>query len=183
MPQPPTLLAEAQARAEADHRRRLAELKELAPLLAQGQVLVRQGRRGRDAGGLTVNQKATPNTAKGEIPPSAIATDVGTFIGELEAGLFESQLSVALSETAAAVVDHESKKGAKVTITLDFEHIAGTSQVRIGHAVKFERPTRFGKRAESCKGASVMHVGKRGRLSVTQPEIDGMQGRQATLDP
>lgn len=131
-----------------------------------------------------MNQKTTPShPTKGDIAPSAVATDVGSFVGELEAGLFESQLSVALSETAAAVVDHEAKKGAKVTVTFEFEHIAGTQQVRIGHAVKFERPTRFGKRTETCKGASVMHVGKRGRLSVTQPEIDGMQGRQASLDP
>lgn len=129
-----------------------------------------------------MNQKTNTSAAKGEIPPSAMATDVGTFIGELEAGMFESQLSVAVSETAAAVVDHEAKKGARVTITLDFEHIAGTQQVRIAHVVKFARPTRFGKRQEECKGASVMHVGKRGRLTVTQPEIEGMQGRQASLD-
>lgn len=121
--------------------------------------------------------------SKGDIPPSKIATDVPTFIEELEAGMFESQLSAALSETAAAVVDREAKKGAKVTITFDFEHITGTQQVRIAHTVKFQRPTRFGQRAETCKGASVMHVGKNGRLTVTQPEVPGMQGRQASLEP
>ena len=128
-----------------------------------------------------MNTKAKPST--GEIPPQAIATDVSSFIAELEAGLLESQLSVALSETAAACVEHEAKKGAKVTVTFDFEYLPGTQQVRIEHGVKFIRPTRFGKRAEDCKGASVMHVGKRGRLTVTQPEIAGMQGKQATLDP
>lgn len=130
-----------------------------------------------------MSTKPTTNPAMGEIPPSAIATDVPSFIGELEAGLFESQLSVALSETAAAVVDHQAKKGARVTVTFDFENIEGTQQVRIGHVVKFARPTRFGKRSEECKGASVMHVGKNGRLTVTQPQLSGMPGRQATLDP
>lgn len=125
---------------------------------------------------------STTKPSAADIPPSAVATDVDAFIGELEAGLFASQLSVALSETAAAVVDHESKKGGKVVITFDFEHIDGTQQVRIGHAVKFTRPTRFGKRSEECKGASVMHVGKRGSLTVTQPEIAGMPKRQASLD-
>lgn len=119
-----------------------------------------------------------------DIPPSAQATDVDAFIGELEAGLFASQLSAALSETAASVVDHEAKKkGGSVSITFDFEHIAGTQQVRIGHTVKFTRPTRFGKRSETCSGASVMHVGKRGKLTVTQPELGGVPPRQASLEP
>ncbi len=39
MPQLATLLAEAQAEADAQHRRRLAELKELAPLLAHFEPL------------------------------------------------------------------------------------------------------------------------------------------------
>lgn len=128
---------------------------------------------------MTTDTKPT----KGEIPQSAIATDVPSFLAELEAGLLESQLSVALSETAASCVEHEAKKGASVNVKFDFEYIPGTSQVRIVHSVKFTRPTRFGKRAEDCKGASVMHVGKRGRLTATQPELGGMQGRQASIDP
>ncbi len=47
---------------------------------------------------------------------TAAATDVGEFWTDLDGGTFEHMLSVALSQTAAAVVDHE-KKG-KVTITL-----------------------------------------------------------------
>lgn len=125
----------------------------------------------------------TDKPSKADIPPSAAATNIPEFIGDLEAGLVENQLSMAVSETAAAVVDHEKKKkGGKVVLTLEFEHIEGTQQCRIAHQIKYERPTRFGKKGEICSGASVMHVGKRGKLTVTQPEFEEVPPRQAQLD-
>ncbi len=49
---------------------------------------------------------------------TAAATDVAEFIGELDGGQFERMASIAMSETAAAVVDSERK--GKVTIILQF---------------------------------------------------------------
>lgn len=49
---------------------------------------------------------------------TAAATDVAEFITDLDGGQFERLLSIALSQTAAAVVDHD-KKGA-VTINVEF---------------------------------------------------------------
>lgn len=97
------------------------------------------------------------------------ATDVPEFFGELDGGQFEHMTSVALSEVAAAVVDRE-KKG-EVTITMKFEHIKGTPQVRIEHTTKFTRPTMSGKRSEEAKGTTVMHVGRFGKLSITQASL------------
>lgn len=97
------------------------------------------------------------------------ATDVGEFITDLDGGQFDRMLSIALSEVAAAVVDHE-KKG-EVTVKLKFEGIKGTHQVRCAHTVEFKKPTRLGKAIEQADGATVLHVGKQGRLSLTQPDL------------
>jgi hypothetical protein len=86
------------------------------------------------------------------------ATDVSEFVTDIDGGQFEHMLSIALSEVAAAVVDRE-KKG-QVEIKLEFERIAGTHQVRIGHTLKFTKPTTTGKVSEHATGASVLHVGK-----------------------
>jgi len=100
---------------------------------------------------------------------TAAATDVGEFWTDLDGGTFEHMLSVALSQTAAAVVDHE-KRG-KVTITLDLERIPGTHQVRIGHTLKYTKPTSLGKTADEAIGATVLHVGKYGALSLAQGSL------------
>lgn len=108
------------------------------------------------------------------------ATDVGEFISDLDGGQLEHMLSVALSETAAAVVDRE-KKG-KVKLELTLEHIKGTHQVRIEHKVVFERPTMTGAVREESTGASVLHVGKRGALSLAQPKLfDDNQAAQSRI--
>lgn len=113
--------------------------------------------------------------------PSGAATDVGEFLTDLDAGQFDAMLSVALSKTAAAVVDKEKKKG-KVTITLDFEAIKGTHQVRVAHTVKYIAPTMSGKSSEEAGGATVLHVGRNGRLSLAQPELFGEESRQTRID-
>lgn len=108
---------------------------------------------------------------------SAAATDVSEFVTDLDGGQFDRMLSIALSKTAAAVIDRE-KKG-KVSITLDFEHIKGTHQVRIAHVVKYQHPTMSGKTAEEANGATVLHVGRYGALSLAQPSLlekDRQQG-------
>lgn len=102
--------------------------------------------------------------------PRDAATDVGELITDLDAGQFDAALSVALSQVAAAVVDHRDRKG-KVRVDMLFEHIAGTSQVRLEHTVRFERPTIQGKASEETTGATVLHVSKGGRLSLSQPDL------------
>ena len=97
------------------------------------------------------------------------ATDVPEFFSELDGGQFERMASIALSEVSSAVVDRE-KKG-EVSITLKFEHIKGTNQVRIEHVTKFKKPTMAGSASEEAKGATVMHVGRFGKLSLAQPSL------------
>lgn len=99
------------------------------------------------------------------------ATDVQELISDLDSGVFERVLSVALSQVGSAVTTHE-KKGS-VTLTMDFEHIKGTSQVRMGHTLSFKKPTGSGSSSEVTKGATVLHVGRFGALSLTQPSLIG----------
>lgn len=103
------------------------------------------------------------------------ATDVAEFVTDLDGGVFDIALSTALSKVAAAVIDHD-KKGGKVKIEFDFERIAGTYQVRIGHKLTFTHPTSLGKSSEEMKGATVLHVGKYGALSLAQQPLIGKQG-------
>lgn len=100
---------------------------------------------------------------------SAAATDVAEFVSDLDGGQFERMLSIALSKTSAAVVDHD--KVGEVKITLKLERIAGTSQVRIGHKLAYSRPTMRGKVAEETDGETVLHVGRYGALSLAQPSL------------
>lgn len=109
---------------------------------------------------------------------TAAQTDVGEFITDLDGGQFEHMLSVAVSRVAAAVVDHD-KKG-EVRIDLKFERIAGTHQVRVKHTVKFTQPTQRGKSIENADGATVLHVGKYGKVSIAQQSLVGKQGELPT---
>lgn len=104
-----------------------------------------------------------------QIDTTRAATDVAEFITDLDGGQMEHLLSIALSETAAAVVDRE-KKGS-VKLELNFEHIPGTHQVRVGHKVTFSKPTTSGKAGEESEGATVLHVGRYGALSLAQPSL------------
>jgi len=101
--------------------------------------------------------------------PSQATTDVASVITDLDGGHFEALLSVAMSRTAAAVVDHQ-KKG-EVTIKLKLEPIKGTHQVRVAHSVEHKHATAFGKAAEVAEGATVLHVSKGGALSLAQPGL------------
>ncbi len=101
--------------------------------------------------------------------PASAATDVAEFITDLDGGMFERILSQALSETAAASIDHG--KVGEVSIKLKIERIAGTHQVRLQHDVKFSKPTSMGRASEETSGATVLHVGKYGRLSLAQPSL------------
>lgn len=96
--------------------------------------------------------------------PASAATDVPDLIQELDAGMFESSLSVAMSEVAAAVVDNE--KDGEVTVKFGFKKIPGTSQVHCAHELTFTRPTMNGTRSEKVKRVTPLHVGKFGKLTI-----------------
>lgn len=69
-------------------------------------------------------QKDAADHARGD-------TDVGEFVSALDGGVFEQKLSVALSQVAAAAMDHDRK--GEVTIKLTFERLDGTFQCRVSH--------------------------------------------------
>lgn len=95
---------------------------------------------------------------------TAAATDVGEFITDLDGGIFDRKLSIALSQVAAATVDHD--KAGEVNVKFTFTKIPGTTQVRCEHQLKFTKPTLDGKSGEEEKRSTVLHVGKFGRLTL-----------------
>lgn len=111
---------------------------------------------------------------------TAAATDVAEFITDLDGGQFERLLSIALSQTAAAVVDN-GKKG-EVKVTFQIERIPGTHQVRVGHALKFTKPTSMGRSMEETDGATVLYVGKFGALSLAQPDLFDTVAQKKLID-
>jgi hypothetical protein len=92
------------------------------------------------------------------------ATDVGEFITELDGGVFDRKLSIALSQVAAAAVDHD--KEGEVNIKFSFKKIPGTHQVHCAHTLKFTRPTLDGKSSEEEKRTTPLFVGKFGKLTL-----------------
>lgn len=114
-------------------------------------------------------------------PSRDAATDVTELIGTLGGGTFEMAMSVALSQVAARVVDHDPKKG-KVSVTFEFERIPGTYQVRVSHTLKFQSPTALGSKSEETSGSDVLTVGKGGELKAAQADMFGVgKGSQRSL--
>lgn len=106
---------------------------------------------------------------------TAAATDVGEFITDLDGGVFDRKLSVALSQVAAAAMDHD--KSGEVIVKFTFSRIPGTGQVTCDHMLKFIKPTLDGKASEEEKRTTVLHVGRYGALSLAQPSLmDKRQG-------
>lgn len=105
---------------------------------------------------------------------ASAATDVGAFIQDLDAGMFDRMLSTALSTVAAATVDHD--KVGTVAVTFNFKKIPGTQQVQCEHTLKFTSPTEDGKRGEEAKRSTPLHVGKFGAITLAP------QNQMAFLD-
>jgi len=91
-------------------------------------------------------------------------TDVPKFITELDAGVFEKKIAVALGEVSAAVMDHE--KAGSVTIKFDLAQLGSSNQVMIKHKLSFVKPTNKGKVSEENNTESPMYIGKSGYLSM-----------------
>jgi len=107
------------------------------------------------------------------------ATDVQTFIADLDGGMFERKLALALSQTAAAVTDHE--KAGEVVLKFSIRNISGTGQVHIDHCLKYTRPTLDGKSSEEESRTTSMHVGKYGRLSLVPENQLKLFGRNGEI--
>ena len=105
----------------------------------------------------------TANTAPTHASTSA-ATDTGEFLTDLDGGVFDRKLSIALSQVAAAAVDND--KVGEVSVKFTFKKIPGTTQVHCEHVLKFSRPTADGKASEEEKRTSALHVGKFGKLTL-----------------
>ena len=107
---------------------------------------------------------------------TSAATDVGEFITDLDGGVFDRKLSVALSQVAAAAVDHD--KAGEVSIKFTFKKIPGTTQVHCEHQLKFSKPTQDGKAGEEEKRTTPLHVGKYGALTLAAPNQLAFLDRQ-----
>ena len=109
---------------------------------------------------------------------TSAATDVGEFITDLDGGMFDRKLSMALSQVAAAVVDND--KAGEVNLKFAFKKIPGTHQVHVSHTMKFVRPTTDGKAGEEESRTTALHVGKNGKLTLapeTQMTFIDRQGQ------
>lgn len=92
------------------------------------------------------------------------ATDVAEFLSDLDGGVFDRKMSIALSQVAAASVDND--KVGEVTVKFAFKKIPGTAQVHCEHTLKFSRPTMDGKAGEEEKRTTPLFVGKYGKLTL-----------------
>jgi hypothetical protein len=116
-----------------------------------------------------------------KVTSTSAATDVGEFISDLDGGMLDHKLSIALSQVAAAAVDND--KAGEVNLKFTFKKIPGTNQVHCEHVLKFCKPTMDGKASEEEKRTTPMHVGKYGRLTLAPENQMAFLDRQgvATL--
>lgn len=112
---------------------------------------------------------------------ASAATDVSELIQDLDAGMFDRKLSVALSTVAAACVDHD--KAGKVIVEFTFKKVPGSTQVLCAHQLKFIRPTLDGQASEIEKRTTPLHVGKFGRLSAAPENQLSFLDRSGALKP
>ncbi|HGN2196401.1 MULTISPECIES: hypothetical protein [Morganellaceae] len=98
-------------------------------------------------------------------------TNVPDFLSELDAGVFENKVSVALNDVALGVLNNGGK--GKVIIELDIERLSNSMEekrVEITHKLKFTAPTLRGKRTEDDATKTPMYVGKGGKLTIMQED-------------
>lgn len=93
-----------------------------------------------------------------------MSTDTSQFVTDLNGGVFDQQLSHALSEVAMGVVNN--KKAGKIVITMELTHLGDGSQVNIKHKLDFMKPTSKGSVREDVTASTPMHVGKQGKLTL-----------------
>lgn len=98
-------------------------------------------------------------------------TNVTEFLEELDAGIFSSKLSTALSEVALGVLNHDKKGKVVVEFSLD-KMDSDNPSVQIQHKLSYVKPTKRGKSSEEDTTATPMYVHKGGALCATPEKID-----------
>lgn len=92
-----------------------------------------------------------------------MATDVKELFSDLDAGVFENKIGVALSEVAQGVLNNRAKGSVIIEINLE---AMNEMQVMLSHKLKFTKPTSRGKSSEEDTTHTPMYVGRGGNLSL-----------------
>jgi hypothetical protein len=90
-------------------------------------------------------------------------SEIGEFIGELGAGVFEEKLARVLNETASAVMAND--RDGEVVLRFKMKPIS-SSQTKVTHSIEFKAPTLNGVKSEKNTTDTVMYVGQKGKLSL-----------------
>lgn len=109
-----------------------------------------------------------------------MSTDTSQFIADLNGGVFDQQLSHALSDVSMGVVNN--KKAGKIIVTLDITPLGDGNQVAIKHTLDFKKPTSKGSVREDTTTSTPMHVGRQGKLTLfpeTQTDMFKLQNQTA----
>ena len=107
-------------------------------------------------------------------------TDTSDFINSLNAGVFAQQVSRALSDVAAGVVEH-SKVG-QVTLTFKVKQIGQSNQVAVSHTLDYVQPTKRGKKREDTTLDTPLYVTENGlELFQTNPTDQLFNREQAPV--
>ncbi|MBK5075171.1 hypothetical protein I2492_19420 [Budviciaceae bacterium CWB-B4] len=110
-----------------------------------------------------------------------MTTNVKEVFSDLDAGIFENKIGVALSEVAQGVLKHRQK--GSVTIEINLEAM-NEMQVMLSHKLKFSKPTSRGKSSEEDTTHTPMYVGRGGKLSLQledQGQLFGKDGKVVNL--
>ena len=91
-------------------------------------------------------------------------TDFASLLHDLNAGVYEQQINLAMSDVPANVVTH-GKKGL-VQITLEFEQIGESHQVAVTHSLKVVTPKQRGRVIEETESETPLHVERGGKLTL-----------------
>lgn len=110
-----------------------------------------------------------------------MSTEVPQFIADLNAGVFEQTLALALSEVAAAVIDNGST--GHVTVKFDLRQISQSTQVAVKHKLSYTRPTSSGKRSEEATHETPMYVGKGGKMTFFPENQNQMFTKTGEINP
>lgn len=108
-------------------------------------------------------------------------TDPQQFLADLEAGVFSSKVSTAITEAARGAIG--TGKVGKVTLTFEFKPIGSSRQVEVIHKVTSVAPTARGKFSDEDTGETPMHVNADGSVTVfpsTQTDLfkAGIPGKE-----
>ncbi len=107
-------------------------------------------------------------------------SEIGEFIGELGAGVFEEKLTRTLRETALAAMQH--CKSGEITLKFKITPI-NQSQAKISHAINSKAPLLHGEKTEKNLTDTHMYVGEKGKMSLfpeNQTQMFTKSGSTAT---